>query len=291
MSTETKKANFFFPIIDTWPEYFENPHEGLGTTYERFLLHGFFQRLDQQFNIEQVLEAPSFGMTGISGINSLWWAKKQKQVTVVDDHLERLTKIQKIWQQLQLQASFCLTERFEKLPFADQSFDLSWNFASLWFVKDLPAFCVELSRLTRQVIFICVPNRYGVGYQIRLRWPGGTKPELQYQNIGTSNIRKELERLNWRLAEKGYFDVPPWPDFPLKKEVLFDKLKVGFLLKLFSKQKKLSATGERMTILDYFSNQRPDLEQEVFKFKFLEKAPFPIRQLWAHHQYLIFVKD
>ena len=291
MSIKENKANFFFPIIDTWPEYFENPHEGLGTTYERFLLHQFFTQLDKQFSIHQVLEVPSFGMTGVSGINSLWWAQRQKQVTVVDDHFKRLVKIQNVWQTLRLKAHFALVEQFEQLPFGDQTFDLSWNFAALWFVHDLNAFFKELDRLTRQVIFICVPNRFGIGYQIRLRWPAAQKPALNFENIKTARICQILKGLNWRLLEKGYFDIPPWPDFPLKKEVLFDKLKMSFLLKMLANKKDSSKQNERMTILDYFAGKRTDLEDEVFKFKFLEKAPFPLRQLWAHHQYLIFVRE
>ncbi|MHB2147455.1 class I SAM-dependent methyltransferase [Calditrichota bacterium LG25] len=291
MSIKSHASNFFFPIIDNWPEYFDDPHEGLGTTYERFLLHEFFAWLDKNFPIERVLEAPSFGMTGASGINSLWWAKKGRQVTVVDNHETRLNKARALWQGLNLKAQFCLTGQFEALPFKDQAFDLSWNFASLWFVGNLAQFAKELDRLTRRVIFICVPNRFGLGYQLRLHWPGSTRPDLNFEAVKTSNIRQEFEKHGWQLRRKGYFDIPPWPDFPLKKEVLFDKLKIGFLLKWLSKNEENAPQAERMTILDYFSGKRPDLKEEVFRFRFLEGAPLPIRWLWAHHQYLIFSRD
>ncbi len=59
---------------EDWKYYFETLHEGLGTTYERFVLHGYFNRIQDQYGVKTVLEAPVFGMTGISGINSVWWA-------------------------------------------------------------------------------------------------------------------------------------------------------------------------------------------------------------------------
>ena len=71
-------------IIDTWEQYFSNNNEGLGTTYERFILHRYFEDISTSFAIKNILEVPSFGMTGISGINSMWWAKRGTDVTVVD---------------------------------------------------------------------------------------------------------------------------------------------------------------------------------------------------------------
>ncbi|NOX87883.1 MAG: class I SAM-dependent methyltransferase [Calditrichaeota bacterium] len=283
------KANFFFPIIDTWAEYFENPDEGLGTTYERFLLHDFFQRLKEEYKIESVLEAPSFGMTGVSGINSLWWGGEKIQTVVVDNVVERLKLSKKVWERLNLKAGFLALNKFDKLPFKDQSFDLCWNFAGLWFVNDLDCFLTEFARIARKVIFISIPNRFGLGYQIRLRLPGSAKPDLNFANLKEKRIIKKLDASDWKLKEKGYFDIPPWPDFPLKKEVLFDRLKLSFLIKRFGNKKNDSGRG--MSILDYFSGERPKLKEEVLKFGFLEKAPFPIRQLWAHHRYLIFTKE
>jgi hypothetical protein len=57
------------PIDNNWKQYFEDFDEGLGTTYERFILHRYFEKIQSTCSIESVLEVPSFGMTGISGIN------------------------------------------------------------------------------------------------------------------------------------------------------------------------------------------------------------------------------
>ncbi len=285
---QKNKPNFFFPIIETWPEYFMNPDEGLGTVYERMLLHRFFVRLREHYDIRSVLEAPSFGMTGVSGVNSLWWAQHGIRPVVVDNNIDRLQKTRQIWEQLKLEAQFIFTKDFIPLPFDDQSFDFSFNFAALWFVPELQRFLAELNRVTKKIIFISVPNRFGVGYQLRLHWPGMQKPDLHFKHIKSKNFVPYLQKLGWQLAEKGYFDVPPWPDFPLKKEILFDRLKLGFLLKLL--KGKQNKPIQRTSIVDYFSGVRPNLDREVLKFGFLEKAPWPIRPLWAHHQYYIFKK-
>ncbi len=284
-----KKPNFFFPIIDTWPDYFENSHEGLGTVYERFLLHRFFERLKQDYAIRSVLEVPSFGMTGVSGVNSLWWARQGVVPVIMDNDLLRLQKVRQVWHNLHLQARFVYDRDFATLPFADGTFDLSFNFAALWFVPRLIPFLNELNRVTSKAIFISVPNRFGMGYQLRLHWPGASKPALYFQNVRAGAFVPPLRSLGWKLAESGYFDIPPWPDFPFKKEVLLQRLKLGFVLKAL--KRKANGSNQRISILDYFSGVRPQLDKEVLKYGFLEKAPWPIRLLWAHHRYYLFVKE
>jgi len=75
----------------------------------------------------------------------------------------------------------------------------------------------------------------------------------------------------------------------LKKEVLLQKLKLGFLLKRLKGNE--NETKGRTSIIDYFSGARPRLDEEVMKFGFLEGAPWPVRLLWAHHRYYIFTKE
>jgi hypothetical protein len=59
----------------TWKNYFKDFHEGMGTTYERFVLHGIFEKIRNEFGVETVLEGPVLGITGISGINSMGWPR------------------------------------------------------------------------------------------------------------------------------------------------------------------------------------------------------------------------
>ncbi len=286
-SENQKQSSAFLTVLHDWESYFQTLDEGLGTTYERFILHRYFRKLRDYYAIERVLEAPSFGMTGISGINSLWWAKMGAHTVVVDDHRRRSERAAEMWRTLKLNARFCITNTFEQLPFEDQSFDLSWNFAALWFVSDLRAFANELQRLTQKVIFICVPNTNGLGY--KLRWWFSQKPAEGFypEHIKPRQILRTFGDKDWRLSEKGYLDIPPWPDIAMKKEDLLDKLGLGFLLKKATRQPD---SISRTTIFDYFNGRRPNMESEILKYAVLENAPFPVKQLWGHHRYYIFTK-
>ena len=78
-----------------------------------------------------------------------------------------------------------------------------------------------------------------------------------------------------------------WPDIPMKKEDLLKKAGLGFLIR---EKKNQDQPANVTNILDFFNGSKPDLEQQYFKYAFLEKAPFPIKQLWGHHRYFIFSK-
>ena len=283
-TNDSKKVSSFLSILDTWPSYFENWDEGLGTTYERVILQHYFAELKKRYDVQPLLEAPSFGMTGISGINSLWWAAQGLTPTVVDDNEQRIAQSQQVWDSIPLPVKFVKRSLHEKLPFADESFDLSWNFASLWFIKDVGQFAAELKRVTRKALFICVPNRKGVGYKLRY-WLDKNLPEKFYpQNINPKAFVPHFTAGNWKIWRQGYLDIPPWPDIAMKKEDMLRKAGLGFLFK------KKEAQKERTCIVDYFNGSRPQLTADILKYSFLEHAPFPVKQLWGHHRYFIFEK-
>ncbi len=275
--------NSFLSVLHTWPEYFENMDEGLGTTYERFILHRYFTRLRKTYNITSVLEAPSFGMTGVSGINSLWWSQQGITPVVLDTDAQRIEQSKKVWASIPLPVDMRLHSNWEQLPFENKSFDLSWNFASLWFVQNAEVFARELTRVTRKVIFICVPNIHGIGYKLRKHYnsiPEGLYPE----HIHPKTIKALFNGLGWKTWESGYLDIPPWPDIAMKKEDLFPKIGLGFLLNKTKNNKSL----QRTCIVDYFNGSHPELERDILKYAFLEKVPFPVKQVWAHHRWFIF---
>ena len=285
-NTDEPKSSFL-SIINTWPEYYETMDEGLGTTYERFILHRYFSDLKQKYEINSVLETPSFGMTGVSGINSLWWSQQGIKPVVVDTNEKRIDLSKKVWQDIPLNVQFNFSEDIHKLSFGDHSFDFTWNFASLWFVENLDDFLSEINRVTKKVIFICVPNHNGIGYKLR-DWMNNER----ISSFFPENIRKEkfippLKKLGWDLVKSGYLDIPPWPDIAMKKEDMLKAVGLGFLAK---KPKGEDDTPARTCIVDYFNGARPQLEVEILKYDFLEHVPFPIKQLWGHHRYFILEK-
>ena len=100
----------------TWQRYLTDYNEGLGLVYERFVLNDFLLALRKEYGIETVVEAPLFGMAGVSGINSVAMAQMGAEVTLVDDHAGRLTAVERIWDELGLHAQFIHQAEWGQLP-------------------------------------------------------------------------------------------------------------------------------------------------------------------------------
>ena len=268
-------------ITNCWEEYFQKPHEGLGTTYERFILHNYFEWLKSRYRIQSVLEAPSFGMTGVSGINSLWWAAHGANVTVVDQSATRLEAIEKVWSGAGQAAEFVYqSPATANLPFADGSFDMAWNFAALWHVKDGKTYLSELGRVAKKALFLCVPNKQNVCWVLRPH----DAAEYELNHINPDWIVSCLAPNGWKMVQTGFFDVPPWPDIAMKKENMLRMVGLGRL----AKSMESDEAGGGLCILDYFTGRTPSMEKDILKYGFLERSPNWLKKRWAHHRFLLF---
>ncbi|MBN2017876.1 MAG: class I SAM-dependent methyltransferase [Candidatus Cloacimonetes bacterium] len=275
------------PILKTWKEYFiDKPDEGLGSSYERIVLNNKLDEVIHNYQCHRILEVPTFGFTGTSGINSMYLAKKGKEVYLIDNNKERIELVRSVWNRVGIHADFLFQENFEKLGFLDKTFDLTWNFSALWFVNDLEQFLGGLTRVTKKVIFICVPNRSGFGYlQQKYSSLHELKKHLKEKNIIPKNIISIMKKLNWKLVERNYIDAPPWPDIGMNKEKFLASLHLGFLLK-----KKDKSEGDKLCILDYYAGRDPEFSEQMMKYYWFEKiAPKFIKFFWAHHKFMLFV--
>jgi len=271
------------PILKNWERYFINNDEGLGSSYERIVLNEKLDTICKHFNISTVLEAPSFGFTGLSGINSMNLTKANKSVTLVDDDEKRIKMIGKTWNEMALPVKIEYSEKFKKLPFVDDSFNLSWNFSALWFVDDLSVFIKELTRVTSRVILLCVPNRTGLGYiSQKILGYEELKKDLKEENILPKNLKKEMKKNNWMLMDSNYIDCPPWPDIGMPKEKF---------LKIFGLQWLIKEKEQKpLTIMDYYLGKDPEFANTMMThYWFEKKAPKIIKAFWAHHKYFLFI--
>ncbi len=274
------------PIINFWKKYYDNPDEGLGSSYERIIIHNKILELISRYNIKSILEAPSFGFTGMSGINSMGFAKAGLDVTIVDHDEKRVELIKKVWKQVNLDLKSLTINDYSKINIPDKSFDMSWNFSALWFVDDLELFLRELSRLTSKIIVLAVPNRSGLGY-LSQKYLGkeDLNTYLIEDNIKHRNFKKIMTSLGWKEVFWDYFDCPPWPDIGMAKEDFLKKLKLGFLVKATENE----PNKEILTVLDYWNDKSPDFASEMMKYYWLERyAPKLFKFFWAHHKYYVF---
>lgn len=274
------------PILKTWANYFiDNPNEGLGSSYERVVLNSKLQQIIGRYECQSLLEVPIFGFTGVSGINSMNVAKSGIPVTLIDNAKSRLEMVKEVWSKSNLSAEFRFQRDFRKIELLSDSIDMSWNFSALWFVNDFAKFLAELTRVTKKVIMICVPNRSGLGYLSQKYISGADlRTVLHEENIIPKNIIAGMKELNWNLVERNYIDCPPWPDIGMDKRDFLKIFHLDFILS--SKSEKVD---EKVCILDHYKGKDPDFPEKMMKYFWLEKIlPKFCKSIWAHHKFLIF---
>jgi SAM-dependent methyltransferase len=260
--------------------YIDDYDEGLGTVYERFKLNGILEQLRRKYGIQSVLEAPIEGMTGVPGINSVELAKNGCSVTLVDTDDERLSAVRGLWTKLGLsdKASFQVCEDMGGLPFADSSFDLVWNFASLWHVKEAEKLLSEMARVAKKAVFISMPNTIQVGYLLRRLYQREFFGRVNTEWCNMKKIEGILAKSGLKVTQRGVFDVPPWPDtcFPAVKFMP-------------SKGRK----KWRWSMMDYYLGGAQQYDAKMRKYSLLEDSNLPLflKKLWAHHNHILATKD
>ena len=274
---------------NTWERYLTDYNEGLGLVYERFVLNDFLDDLRRRYAIRSVLEAPLYGMAGVSGINDVVFARRGVDVTMVDDTPVRLEGVQRIWDEdLRLSANLVCIEpdQWGALPFADNSFDFTWEWAGLWYINDPAGLLRELVRTSRNLVFVAMPNNIQVGYWMRklvIDREFFAQHDEGWTDIG--RIRRILEGAGVEIIDQGVLDVPPWPDTVMPANEVLQRLGIR------SRQLEEQFTGEgwQWSTMAYYLGDEPDLYERVMKYAWLDQAPLPwqVKSVWAHHRYLL----
>jgi SAM-dependent methyltransferase len=269
-----------------WEKYLTDWDEGLGVVYERFILNDYLDKLVDDYQIETVLEAPLYGMAGVSGINSVRLAERGCAVTLVDGHPGRLAGVAKIWAALKLPARFVLSPHFTVLPFPDKSFDLAWEWAGLWYLPNAAALLRELVRVSRRLVFVAMPNPLQVGYLLRKYViDRDFFPTISERWAQMGRIKKRLRAAGVRFVDEGVLDVPPWPDTVMPAAEVLRRLGI----KSERLHARFTGTGWTWSTMDYYLGHAPDLRERVLKYAWLDHAPLPwqLKTIWAHHRYIL----
>jgi hypothetical protein len=276
-------------MTDTWRKYLTDYNEGLGLVYERFVLNDFLEDLRRRYAIQTVLEAPLYGMAGVSGINDVVFARAGAAVTMVDDTPERLEGVQRIWRddlRLPVELVCIPPDRWGGLPFADRSFDFTWQWAGLWYIADPAGLLAELVRTSRNLVFVAMPNNIQVGYWMRklvIDREFFASHDESWTDIG--RIRRILEGAGAEVIDQGVLDVPPWPDTVMPANEVLKRLGIR------SKQLEQQFTGDgwQWSTMAHYLGEQPDLYDRVIRYAWLDHAPLPwqVKAIWAHHRYLL----
>jgi len=289
------------PIIHDWRKYYITRHEGMGSSYERIILNRKLHFIQKHYQIRTVIETPSFGFTGISGINSMNLAKNACQVTLEDHDPERLKLIHEIWNEVGLPVTTRSNGDYSALDHPDKSFDLAWNFSALWFVSSLPAFLSELSRIASKVILLCIPNQMGWGFRMQMKDADpASLQDIHIENLSQPLICRTMQGLGWKLVETDYIDCPPWPDIGTSKEEFLmrhDWLR-AILSPFVTIRKNTEGSGDAngpplsLSILKYYNGSDPSFPDRMLRHSWFERiVPSLVKRFWAHHRYLLFTPD
>ena len=269
-----------------WKKYLTDWNEGLGVVYERFVLNDYLDRIVDRYGVKTVLEAPLYGMAGVSGINSVRLAERGCTVTLLDNHQERLDGVMQIWKRLDLPVILTCHDEFDHLPFADNTFDMAWEWAGLWYLPDPAALLKELVRVSRHLVFVAMPNNIQVGYLLRKYViDRDFFPTVDEKWVQMSRIKATLKAAGVEFIDEGVLDVPPWPDTVMPAAEVLKRLGI--------KSKKLNEqfTGEdwNWSTMAYYLGEQPDLRERVMKYAWLDHAPLPwqVKTVWAHHRYVL----
>ncbi len=269
-----------------WLRYLTDYNEGLGLVYERFVLNDYLDSLIDRHGLKTVLEAPVYGMAGVSGINSVRLAQRGCTVTLVDSDMQRMGGIQRIWGELGLPVNTVVESKMGRLPFPDRSFDLAWNWAALWYLGDAGALLRELSRVSRRLVFVAMPNHIQVGYLLRryvIDRPFFRTVDERWTDIG--RIKRTLWDAGCRIIAEGVMDVPPWPDTVMPAAELLERLGI----RSRRLQGRFQGSGWQWSTMDYYLGRQPGLRDQVMRYAWLDHArlPWQLKAVWAHHRYVL----
>ncbi|MBI5410247.1 MAG: class I SAM-dependent methyltransferase [Nitrospirae bacterium] len=273
--------------------------EGLGTVYERFMLNDYFERLMNSHDIKNILEVPFYGMTGLTGINSVYFAGKGCSIVLVDTKKENVSEAEKLLGELPIKGKYdvLLHEELSKLPFGDDSFDLVWNFAAIWHVKDADLLLKEMARVSSNLLLIFIPNKKQIGYTLR-KYLIDRKffDTVDESWINLDRITAHLKKQGMKIVEEGLIDIPFWPDTAIPVKNIFKR---NIKKSTESDDNKSTETKKifdgfwNWDIMSYYMGNNPRLKDKMEKLSFLEKMPLPkkVKTFWAHHLYILCSKQ
>ncbi len=194
------------------PEGFD---EGLGTVYERLVMSRYLNELTAREGLLRILEHPADGVTGVIGCNSLALGENGRRVLLANPVPEALETARARWQASGVEPSGLVAAEVDRFPFADDSFDLVWNFCIFERFAQPEALVAEMARVSRRYVLIMTQNCLNLGtglhalyHLIRGQpWDHGRPSRMTVRAVA-----RVLRGLGLRLVESGPIDTPPWVD-------------------------------------------------------------------------------
>lgn len=274
----------------------ESYDEGLGTVYERFMLNDYFDDLINSYNIKNVLEVPIYGMTGLTGINSVHLAMKGCNISLVDTKEKHVTEAMKHLNHLPVKGKYdiLLHKDLSKLPYCDNYFDFVWNFAAIWHVENAGLLLDEMARVSSKLVLVFIPNRKQLGYALRKYvFDRQFFDTIDESWIDLDRISGRLKSHGMKVIDEGLIDVPVWPDTAIPVKSVFRKILKKNNDSTDKPEQQIFKKYWNWDIMSYYMGNNPGLKDKIEKLSFLEKMSIPwhVKVFWAHHRYVLCSKN
>ncbi|MFH1690111.1 MAG: class I SAM-dependent methyltransferase [Candidatus Eisenbacteria bacterium] len=262
---------------------------GLGTTYERVAVARLLARLAERHTIHKVLEGPTDGITGISGLNSIPLAQRGASVELVLGEPDEVALAERAWSALGLSDRVIIRSADgDSLGVEPRSFDLVWNFNSLPQVASADALLDEMCEASARFVMVFVSNTWNYGFPVHRLHHKAAGEAWSHGNISVMNTRviaRKLADRGFEVVERLLVDTPWWPDIDSPIEEVAATF-LPFLKRFVSGSKRLERYTWTIDTLPYFDEaRRTKLLSDIEKHFAIENTGFPpLKIFFAHHR-------
>jgi hypothetical protein len=262
---------------------------GLGTTYERVAVARLLAGLADRYTISKVLEGPTDGITGISGLNSVPLARAGASVDLVLGDPDEVALAERAWEVLGLSDRVAIrVADGDSLGVEPRSHDLVWNFNSLPQVVSADALLDEMCEASSRFVMVFVSNTWNYGFPIHRLHHKVAREPWSHGDISVMNTRAVAGKLadrGFKVVERLLVDTPWWPDIDSPIEEVAATF-LPFLKRFVSGSKRLERYTWTIDTLPYFDDERlarllPDIEKH---FAIENTRVTPLKIFFAHHR-------
>ena len=186
--------------------------EVFGVTYDRYVIFQLHHILTRQLGLKKIVDMPSHGAKAAGSLYSIGFAHAGCDVTMVNPELEMMLR----WEKLNLQdrVTTVNNENVCKTRFADNEFDLAFNFVTWTELGNPLMYLAEMKRIARYVLLVTC-NNFQPGYPwhrllhelFGFEWNHG---KVEYNHI--IKVKKMFKQTGLNVMEYGAIDTTGWPD-------------------------------------------------------------------------------
>jgi hypothetical protein len=251
--------------------------EPFGVDYERYSLAKCLGKIVKKYNIRRCGELPAYGAKAMPSIYSLGLAQAGAHVILINPS----PFAQSSWEEVRLGHLMTISNQDDiyHTNFANDSFDLVWNFAYFPIDMNPESLLTEMKRISNRYVAIFSVNGRNIGAYIHRILHRVLGIPWTHGNINFNfpdKLARFMKQHDFNIVKIGVTDCPFWPDSLGFRDVRLHRLGVKEMTTEWK-----SNTLEWMKIRKY-----PRWIYWVYAF---ESIPMPlfIKYIYSHIFYII----